>query len=84
MSGSELFSILGVRNSIPQNKTKIGPHSPKDCCFHNLKRDLQTRMFPLPVHGFGVDENVLRRAPQLFLSNQTQMSFKKESQVMCS
>lgn len=45
-------------------------------------------MFPLPVHGFAVDANVLRRAPQLILSNQTQMSFKalqtKESQVMFS
>lgn len=46
-------------------------------------------MFPLSVHGFVIDENVvLIEAPQLILSIQTQMSFKvlqtKESQRMLS
>lgn len=69
--------IFGVCNSIPQNKTKIGPHIPKDCSFHNSKRNLRERKFSLFVYGFIINENVApARAAQLNLPNLTLTSFK--------
>lgn len=73
----QFFLIFGVCNCITQNKTKIGPHIPKDCSFHNSKRNLRDRKCPLFVHGFVINENVaLARTPQLNLPNLTQTFFK--------